>query len=304
MQQEIDTIQVAVPMPEAIRALRLAEASIEDTLLGASVQLIEANADQLLRQTGHADLILEMAHSPWSDAFQGFPSSSNCLPVSQRLGRTVSMSSESISFGPTSQSFERFSGASTMHSPRPGPFCRHREPINWSWWGSKLENARLGAFCWSGAKRTRKPQQDPDRSPLDLADRALSDEAGLRRLAPNQQTNKTLWLEGVHKQPGQLLPIFKPVLNGSELFNENPPVVEALTDRQNNTHAFLSLLESNDKGRMEEVFPNSRALSQSKAGARALNPLIAPYLSRARSALNRGRLQGEWALPFRKPKQT
>jgi tetratricopeptide (TPR) repeat protein len=92
-----------------------------------------------------------------------------------------------------------------------------------------------------------------------------------------------------------LWPIFRPdFVSPAELFQEN--IDSALTDlldaRLDSNLAFLRLLESTSSGDMAELFEASRALQSTAVGERALDPLITPYLSRARSLIEQAAQEG------------
>lgn len=291
--QEIDRIQVTVPMPEALRAVSRADSNVPNTLLSATVQLTEGSPDTLLAGGLKSDLLIEMAHTPWTDAFQGLPKKK---ALSQRrealgsegvyvLGLDLYWVSEAVLRALLDDFVSTFEDAWAFLPPQGADqlvLVGRTTPAPPSW--NRFVMASQGAAAALGRLNIR--------SPLDLADRVLSGPNGLSKLRSRSRSLELPKVQDLSGSPRLLLPLFRPHLADDNLFSDQPDVVAALAPRREAVAAFLTLLESNEQGKMDEVFRTSRELAQLDSGDRSLDPLISPYLDNARKALEVARSQG------------
>jgi tetratricopeptide (TPR) repeat protein len=293
LKQGVDWIHVAVPQPEALRALARREAALSDVLLSAGVRLVEGEASSLLREQRRPDLLLEMAHTPWADAHQGIPSrwalktrrkalSSDgvyLLGVDLHWLTEAQLKALLYDFSevfPQIWAFLPPKGADQLilagwQSP---------QPLEWTRFVQVLQKAPTLL------------SRIEIRSPLDLADRALCNRDGLADLKDPSGAWKRQWMLNLQGERGPLLPMFRTHVATEKLFPNEEDLSSILHARGEATEAFLSLLADNAQGKLEQVFKTSRALIATETGARNLDPLIAPYLKGAKAAITRGRAQG------------
>lgn len=291
--QNIDRIQVAVPQPEALRALSRVDANIPNILLSATVQLTQGSADQLLREGKNSDLLIEMAHTPWPDAFQGLPDRSALVKRRDALandglyvlGLDLYWISESTLRNLLSDLQQVFEDSWAFLPPQGADQLvlvgrSTTTPPSWE------------RFVMASQTAAEALGRVNIRSPLDLADRVLSGPSGLSRLGSDARPVQLPRVRDLHGSPRLLLPLFRGHLDEDDLFGDQAEVMSALAPRRQAVDAFLALLESNEQGKMDEVFKTSRELAQLDSGDRSLDPLIAPYLDNARKALEVARSQG------------
>ena len=289
--QEIDRIHVAVPQANALRSFVKNEPEVANILLGATVKLIHGTPQKALRTEAATDLLLEMAHSPWADAYQGLPRKSDLQKRKNNLsnagvyvlGVDLHWLTQSDLKGLISDFHAVFPNAWTFLPPKGAD-----QLILCGWSGSvQLDWERFVQVL----QRGKTPLAALDiRSPLDLADRALSNGQELAQLSKPAQTRR--WMRNLSPLSPPLLPLFRNHAHPETLFPENLELAAILKERGRATSTFLQLLSDNAHGKLEEVFKTSRSLLQTEGGQRSLDPLVEPYLEGARAAIAKGRAQG------------
>ncbi|MBK7755388.1 MAG: tetratricopeptide repeat protein [Deltaproteobacteria bacterium] len=295
--QGVAQITVAVPDPDSLRARAALDPALAEAMLSPNVQLHHQPTELLLREAPKAELIIELSRLPWRDAAQGLPSDRQLRLRRSRLSADgvyalvvpitwmdeASLAGLALAFAetfPQAMAFMPSTGADHLvlvgfASPRLTPWPRLVQAVALG--GDELAAVQV-------------------RSAVELADRALTDAAGLRALGQRGARPSPYALPaGLNRRPRMLLPLFVGRIITPETWldlSAEPQRKDELAARAEGTRRLLELLDDASRGDMEDVFEQSRALLDAPGGARALDPLVAPMLARAREALAQGVAEG------------
>ncbi|MCK6520971.1 tetratricopeptide repeat protein [Myxococcota bacterium] len=297
LRQGAEQVTVAVNDPDSLRARAALDPALATAMLSPSVQLHHQPTELLLRAAPRAELIVELARLPWRDGAQGLPTSPQLRLRRDRLGPdgvyllVVPLTwMDETSLGglvtdladifPQAMAFMPANGAD--HVVLVG-FASKRA----AQWPRMVQAVALGGDELAAVQV---------RSAVELADRALTDTAGLRAIGQGGARPSPYTLPpGLTRRPRMLLPRFIEHLVLPEAWldlSAEPQRAAELTARVEVTRRLLSLLDDASRGDMEDVFERSRQLLDAPGGARALDPLVAPMLARAREALAEGVAEG------------
>ncbi len=299
------TLDVAVPQPEAIRAMVREQNSLEPLLLAPAVHLWPVSPARLALESGRQDLILHLVNRSWMDAVSLLPG--------RYLFRTV--------------------------SGNLAPGGVYVAVVSLEWWSveSLRRILRLfadifpGATCWLppvgadqlivvGSNETsaisipglRERMNETTGlgtllgSVIDVADRAVLSPSGMWNLiAADSSTlgsiyrppgSSGLWLPDVlGKSPALVLPeLLTSLSEPEEIFDpgNDPAIIQLLKARQNANRTFMDMLRNSGKGDMEALFQQAADLRRSAIGGRRLDSLIQPHLAEARKAMEIARKEG------------
>ena len=297
IEQAFSNIEVVTRNVSLVRQLADVDPAYMDTMLHPSVRLSRASAEVRVRGANGLDAVLELALTPWKDAYQGLPTrqglkhrraalathgvyvlvaSTTWMDENQFRGLLGDMA---VAF-PTAWAFLPPNGADQVIL-----VGWQNEP--WPSWEVFLEGASRGLDTLATLEI---------RSALDLADRAISGPESLARLglehprAPQRGLGPDL-----HSRPAMLLTQMREELVGARtLFGDTleDGLGELLNDRAETQRNFLELLAHATQGDIREVYQQSRALLEKSSGARALDPVIEPYLESARTGITQGIKEG------------
>jgi len=294
--QGFTDISVSVPNPAPYRALAELSPAFEATMLNPSVKLKPNFRGHILAATNDLDLIIESASTPWHDSFQGIPTPSQLQIRSDRLSangtyilsfelgwlRVEQLKSLIESFSDT------FSHSWIFLPPNGGDqmivagWSRDTPPQ----WDSLVEATARGSSILSVLDIN---------SPMDLADRAAFKITEDLLPTFSSSIRPAYSITGIKQRPQMLWPLFTDELDSPSAILEadlDTAITNLLDQRLDSNRAFLRLLETTSSGEMNEMFEASRELQNTAAGDRALDPLIAPYLSRARELIERAATAG------------
>ncbi|MBK9644714.1 MAG: tetratricopeptide repeat protein [Deltaproteobacteria bacterium] len=295
--QGVAQITVAVPDPDSLRARAALDPALAEAMLSPNVQLHHQPTELLLREAPKAELIIELSRLPWRDAAQGLPSDRQLRLRRSRLSDDgvyalvvpitwmdeASLGGLALAFAetfPQAMAFMPSTGAD--HLILVGFASRRLTP-----WPRLVQAVALGGDELAAVQV---------RSAVELADRALTDSAGLRALGQRGARPSPYALPaGLNRRPRMLLPLFVGRIITPETWldlSAEPQRKDELAARAEGTRRLLELLDDASRGDMEDVFEQSRALLDAPGGARALDPLVAPMLARAREALAEGVAEG------------
>ena len=296
IEQGYTDISVSVPNPAHYRALAGLSTAFETTMLHPSVQLLPHAKHEILGSTGGLDLIIDSASTPWHDSFQGIPTSHQLQKRSRSLSdsgvHVISFDLGWIRGGHLKTLLESFQ-ENFVHSWAFLPPNGGDQMIVASWNGDN--QIQWNRFVDATARGSSILRELEISSPIDLADRAVFriSESPLSTVAPERLT--ALSITRINQRPQMLWPIFSSnFVSPAELFQEDldSALIDLLNDRLESNLAFLQLLETTSRGEMGELFEASRTLQGTAAGDRALNPLVAPYLVRARGLIELAAQEG------------
>lgn len=301
--QEVDRIHVAVPLPQALQALVKTEPEVADTLLGSTVRLAKGTPDTLLNGQNDGDIILEMAFSPWSDAHQGLPRKKDLKKRRQKLSDSGVYALGVDLHWLTSKEMKGLIYDFQSVFPESWAFLPPKDADQLILYGWKnpqtLEWDRFVQTLYRGKSLLADLEIQ---SPFDLADRALAGGSGLGKVGNLDKSRSRRWMRNLSPFSPPLLPLFIEHVQPEALFPDNAELSAILKERGKTTSGFLKLLADNASGNLEEVFKTSRTLLTTEAGARSLNPLVAPYIESARTDIASGRKQGTISNAWEKAK--
>ena len=282
-------ILVTVPNPAHYRALAELSPAFEATMLHPSVQLLPFSRHETLGSSGDLDLIVEGASTPWHDSFQGIPTAHQLRSRSHKLTDTgvyiLSLDLGWLRIEELKTLLENLQGA-FMNSwaflpPNGGDqiILAGWDRDNQAQWDRFVDATTMGESILRGLNID---------SPLDLADRAAVKITETILPAVTPERLSALSISRINQRPQMLWPVLGPnFVSPAELFEDelDSALTDLLHDRLESNLAFLQLLETTSRGEMNELFEASRALQSTATGERALAPLVAPYISRARSLI-------------------
>lgn len=293
LRQGAEQITVAVNDPDSLRARAALDPALASAMLSPSVQLHHQPTELLLRAAPRADLIVELTRLPWRDGAQGLPTDRQLRLRRDRLSADgvyalvvpITWMDEASLRGlagafaeifPQAMAFMPSTGADQLVLV--GFSARRLVP-----WPRLVQAVTLGGDELAAVQV---------RGAVELADRALTDAAGLRALGHGGARPSPYTLPaGLNRRPRMLLPLFDARLIAPEAWldlSAEPQRAAELAARVEVTQRLLLLLADASRGDMEDVFERSRQLLDAPGGARALDPLVAPMLTRAREALAEG----------------
>ncbi|MCB9792622.1 MAG: tetratricopeptide repeat protein [Alphaproteobacteria bacterium] len=295
--QRVGEVLVHVPNPDALRAQAAASPRLRETMLHPSIRLQHGPSELTLRGAAPVDVLIEVARTPWLDAQQGLPD-----PLRLRTRRAslreggayvlmlpiIWMDAPSLRAA-LADFVEAFPMAWAMLPPNGAD-----QLILVGWSGPSA--ARWERFVQASALGFDALAPLGIRSALDLADRALVGPAGLRALGVGGERRDSVHLwPTLHRRPAMLLSLLLPEVDSpSDLFVSEPdPDRDAkLAARADINRGLLQLLSEAARGDFKEIVAQSRALLEDPAGVRALDPIIEPYLERARALIAQGIEEG------------
>ncbi len=295
--QGFSRVSVVTRNVEGIRQQAALDPNLSETLLHPAVHLERAAFEVRLQSRNAWDLVLEVARTPWLDAAGGLPDAAQFQRRERALGEgglyllvaTITRLEE-MRFRELIHDFGGAFGSAWVLLPPNGADqvllagWRTHPAVSW--------NSFLAAY-----ERGALPLANLDiRSPMDLADRVLAGNDLLMELAAEEAGRRPMGLGSrLHKRPSLLLPLLHDQVRGPAGMladDTSEAVLELLAARAETQQTFLKLLSQTTTGDMKEVFENSRRLLEQTGGARALEPVIAPYLDAARKAIAQGVAEG------------
>jgi len=295
--QGFSRVSVVTRNVDGIRQQAALDPDLLETLLHPAVHLERAAFEVRLQSQAAWDLVLEVSRTPWLDAAGGLPDATQFQRRWSALGEnglyllvaTVTRMEEERFRGLIRDFSGAFDNPWVLLPPNGADQVllagwRGHPAVSW--------NAFIEAY-----ERGSLPLAELDiRSPLDLADRVLTGNDLLMEVASEKEKSRPLGLGSrLHKRPSLLLPLLHDQVRGpAGLLEEDTSdaVLELLSARAKTQQSFLKLLSQTTSGDMKEVFENSRRLLEQTGGARALEPVIAPYLDAARKAIAQGVVEG------------
>jgi len=292
--QGFDQIDVVVPDVEALRALAAARPEINQTQLNPSVRHIRGSGDAALPQGPPQDAIVEVARSPWPDAHQGLPGSSQLKRRADKLSEGGVYLLVVPSLWMETAQVRGLIGDFLEHFPAAWVFLppTGADQLILAGWTSerRIPWAEVQGVVQHASTQLADLQI---RSPLDLADRALVDRAGMAALAGDERA-RLPWLRPVlHRLPRMNAPIFlEEVDTAAELFEVSDAIALRLEDRTVCNREFLELLSAASGGALDKVFEKGRSLSERSCGNRSVETVITSGLQRAREQINQARAEG------------
>lgn len=308
--QRLDSVQVLVPDPDALRALAAIDPEVVSAMLHPSVRLQHAPPELMLRRARPVDVVVEVAQTPWLDGHQGLPGRTQLALRRARLRDdgvyllVVPVARmEEATFRALLDDFRDTFEMTWAFLPPQGADQVLIAGWRGEWsigWGRFVEHATFGL---EPLARLRI------RSAVDLADRALIGPSGIDALAGQGGwlPDGRVRLAGtLHRPPRMLLPLALPhVADPGALLDPgtDPAVLASLEERAGINRDLLRLLQNAAEGDFKKVFEQSRDLVDDAAGQRALDPLVEPGLERARALIARGMNEGPtseaWTLCLR-----
>jgi Flp pilus assembly protein TadD len=295
--QGFSRVEVVTRNVKGIRQQAALDADLSETLLHPAVHLERAAFEVRLQAPGSWDLVLEVARTPWLDAAGGLPDGAQLRRRQRALGdgglyllvATITRLDERRFRALIHDFGAAFDSTWALLPPNGADQVllagwQTRPAVSWS--------SFLAAY-----ERGSVPLATLDiRSPLDLADRVLAGNELLMELAMDAGRRRPMGLGSrLHKRPTLLLPLLHDQVRGPAGLladDTSEAVLELLAARAETQQTFLHLLSKTRSGDMKEVFENSRRLLEQTGGARALEPVIAPYLDAAREAIAQGMAEG------------
>ncbi|MEE2751299.1 MAG: tetratricopeptide repeat protein [Myxococcota bacterium] len=297
IEQEFSQIEVVTRNVATVRHLADTDPAYMNTMLHPSVRLSRSAAEVRIRGASDIDALLEVAFTPWTDAFQGLPKRQELKHRKAALAphglyilvATTSWMEAKQFRGILSDMAEVFPAAWAFLPPNGAD-----QVVLVGW---KTEPSPSWDNFLEGAARGLDTLATLDiRSALDLADRAISGSEAMAELG-KQPTSLRPWglSSNLHNRPAMHLTTMRDSLEGARsLFGETlePRIGDLLDDRAETQRNFLELLEQATHGDIREVYAQSRALLEKSSGARALDPVIEPYLESARTGITQGLKEG------------
>ncbi len=284
-------IDTAVPDPELARAQAAARPGLERTWLHPSVRLVALPAPAVLRAGPAADAVVEITRSAWTDGRQALPTRSGLAATRASLAdggvHLLALSTPMLTVSTLEgilHAFVEVYPSASLWLPPTGAdtalLMGLRDP---------------GPLPWSGFERCTAA--DPAglaavsiKSALDLGALAMADAEALRSLPPGRLPYPGLPAT-LGFAPGlPLADLAQAEAQPTALFSGAPNT--ELAARAESRTLFLQLLREATQGDIRDAIDRARTLAEAPGGARALEPLIAPHLARARQAIARGRRDG------------
>jgi len=297
IEQEFSHIEVVTRNVATVRHLADTDPTYMNTMLHPSVRLARSAAEVRIRGASELDALLEIAFTLWTDAYQGLPRKQGLKHRKAALAAhglyvlvaTTSWMSEEQFRGLLSDMAAVFPAAWTFLPPNGAD---QLILVGWKQtptpsWENFLEGSARGLDTLATLDI---------RSALDLADRAISGPESMAELG-QQSARLKPWGIGpnLHSRPAMHLTSMRESLVGARtLFGDTLAVGvgDLLDDRAETQRNFLELLEHATHGDIKEVYAQSRALLEKSSGARALDPVIEPYLESARTGITQGLKEG------------
>jgi len=297
IQQGVSTITVSVPDPEGLRALHALAPERTGVLLHPSVRLEAGPPTRALERADAADILVEVARTPWHDAQQGLPSRDGLRRRMDALSQggvyVLVVPVVWMDDGDLRALFadfaEVFPDARAFRAPEGAD---HLLLAGWTQpgvasWNRVVQATTLGLndLIELGV-----------RSPLDLADRSIAGREALRALGEGKRGEEHDRLgTTLHSRPMMLLPMLLPHVEGGDwLLGTDDKTKETLNARADTTRCWLEVLDSAAEGDYPSVFEGGRCL-----GGRDLDPLVKPHLDAARLALQEATAEGPGSLKWR-----
>lgn len=291
-------VRMAVPHPEALRAVAAADPPLADQLLSPSVALQRQTPELAVRRSPPQDLVVEVVRGPWVDGHQGPPAPrqlrARARLVDPRGGVWVGVIGLE---GLQAAELGRLLADVAEAFPYAAAFL------------PPMGADQILVAGWTGAERVpwdgflaAYGRAAPDlatlgiRSALDLADRAMLDRPAMAAEGGDGPSARRLTLPaGLHRTPRLILAGYSDRLVSAAGWIDAGPAVgvpDQLVQRLETWRRTLELLDAAARGAMDDVFEQGRALSALESGTRALDPLVAPYLDRARTLVARANAEG------------
>jgi Flp pilus assembly protein TadD len=295
--QEVEQTDVVVANRDLILALHESDEAMTAAYLHPSVRLVPEANELYLRQTSELDILIELASTTWSDAHQGLPGARQLRRRRDALAEggvyvltlPLSWMTEPELRGLLSEADSVFAEVRLLLPPEGAD---HLLLAAWSGpvdvqWEQVVRSAELGRV---------ELLELSILSPLDLADRALVDSDGVRALASSGGSAPRWHLTPVVFQRPVLLAslLSEHVVEPTFYAGLDPEVEAALAARAETNRCLLRVLSSSTTGDVPGLFEGGRCLDE-----RALDPLIEPYLTRAREAIEQGQREGPNSLAWR-----
>ncbi len=294
----VERTTVAVPHAEALRAQARVDSELSAVFLHPTVALVRGANEQVVRQAGPQDIVVEVARTPWQDGLQGLPGPRQLAArrelLTSRQGLYLLVADTTRLDEPALRDLIADMLAVFPHTWAFLPPTGADQVLLAGWVGEARANwdqflavetialDRLSALGLGSA--------------LDLADRAAVGPEGLSALAGSAGRAQRVWLPSdLHTGPFLSLELLEPHLEGPEAWLDTGPLTQVqdiLSARVETKRRALRLLGRAVRGDTEGVFTESRELLASSDGEQALDPILAPYLDRARDLLREARAQG------------
>ena len=287
--QEVGRIVVGVPEPEALRAVSEVLPGRTEPLLHPSVRLVAGTPELVLRSSEAADIVVEVASTPWADSAQGVPSARQ---LEARLDR-VTPDGVYVLVVPLSWLDEEELRA-LVHDAQEvfGDVRVFRSPngADQALLACRRTNAQVpwGRIVSAGTRGYDDLITMDIRTPIDLADRSLVGGEALRAFgAPGTRTGWML-TDAIGRRPMMLLPLLEPhVEGGAWIQGADDSTARSLDARADSNKCMLQVLDDVVEGDFPSAFAGGKCLED-----RDLDPLIAPHLESARDAYRRATSEG------------
>ncbi|MDP2306853.1 MAG: tetratricopeptide repeat protein [Pseudomonadota bacterium] len=284
-------IDTAVPDAELARAQAEALPSLARGWLHPSVRLVALPTPAVLRAGPRADAIVEIVRTPFTDGRHVFPDESALRAA--RAGLTdggvhvLAVATTTLAEPALRALMLDFAGIYTNASLWLPPEGADTALL--------LGTASGGALPWAGFESCvaadRKGLESASiRSALDIGALALADAASIRALAPARSAGPGL-PASLREPPGLPLSAFATLTADPNFLFDGAPEAD-LVARAPSRALLLDMLVEATRGDLRDAFSRARALAATPGGARALEPVVRPHLTRARQAIVLGRREG------------
>ncbi|MCP4808898.1 MAG: tetratricopeptide repeat protein [Proteobacteria bacterium] len=289
VQHDITSIVVGVPEPEALRALSEVSPERTEPLLHPSVRLTAGTPETVLRDADAADMVVEIASTPWADAAQGVPSRAQLELRRDRLTTDgvyilvvpLGWMDEPSFRGLVADAAEVFEDVRLFRAP---------DGADQALLAARRNNAQIP---WARIVQASTLGHDDlvslgIRTPIDLADRSLV--GGPELASFGEHAPRPGWYLGsvVSQRPMLLLPLVEPLIEGGDWIRDaDDQTVRTLEARAESNRCLLRVLDDVVVGDFPSAFAGGKCLED-----RDLDPLIAPHLDAALRAYVRATSEG------------
>lgn len=286
-------IDSATPDARLSRAVATALPATAATWIHPAVRLLQVPAPLLLRAGGTADAVVEVARTPWTDARVRAPDARGFRATRATLApggvHVLVLGATALDEGALRHVLRAFAAAypaASLWLPPSGAdtavLVGPREPdarLAWAGFETCIAADRPGLRALSL------------RSAIDVGGLAMADGAALTALADGTRPGPGL-PPGVRNAPAlPLAALAALTLDPARLFDGAAPADE-LRARGDTRRRFLEMLATATGGDVRGAIEQARTIGAAAGGGRALEPLVRPYLVRARDAVARGRREG------------
>ena len=296
--QLVERIVIAVPDTQGLRALAGELTPMQVAFFDPSVLLVRGTNEQLVRERGPHDVIIEVARTPWLDGRGGVPGKTQLKARRDALSDAgayllvldLSWLEEEEMRGIVADFVQTFRSAQAFLPPQGGDqvLLAGWKTTNRIKWGTMVQAATLGL---------QPLTQLGIRSPTDFMDRGIVGTAGLTAFSEGGRAPARMHLPGtLHRRPRMLLPLLEPHVEGPDTWLDNPidpKSQEELRRRSEAAKRFLQLLAAVPEGDMPAILAAAKELDP-----RSLDPLIEPHMNSARELIARGLEEGPTSMAW------